>query len=222
MHLEKGEDVEVSGRVGCVAKLLTRAVVYVARVKKLLELDAPKFIIDNEKEMLIDSLALKNIAVGYSKIICFYKPSGEYGYLSNFYPSEFTINGISFSCVEQFMMYRKAICFHDDAIAAKILATRKPVMIRALGRKVSNYDENVWNGVRQIVVYDGLLAKFSQNKELQESFKSTGDALLAECAGKDCIWGVGLSMKNIERFDKTKWSGQNLLGYALMMVREKI
>ena len=44
--------------------------------------------------------------------------------------------------------------------------------------------------------------------------------MLAECAVKDLIWSVGLSMKDPDRFDKTKWKGQNLLGYTLMMVRE--
>ena len=87
---------------------------------------------------------------------------------------------------------------------------------------MSGYDENLWNGVRQIVVYEGLLAKFSQNPELKERLKSTGSAVLAECAVKDRIWGIGLSMRDPDRFDRTKWKGQNLLGYALMMVREKL
>ena len=38
---------------------------------------------------------------------------------------------------------------------------------------------------------------------------------------KDQIWGIGLSMKDENRFDLDKWKGQNLLGYALMMVREQ-
>ena len=37
------------------------------------------------------------------------------------------------------------------------------VEIKALGRMVSGYDERLWNGIRQIVVYQGLLAKFMQN-----------------------------------------------------------
>ena len=45
--------------------------------------------------------------------------------------------------------------------------------------------------------------------------------VLAECAVKDQIWGIGLAMKDENRFDLDKWKGQNLLGYALMMVREQ-
>ena len=155
-------------------------------------------------------------------VICFHNADEENGYLSNWYPSAFTLKGIDFSSMEQYMMYCKAICFDDDKVAAQILATEDVAEIKALGRLVSGYDENLWNGVRQIVVYEGLLAKFYQNPELKERLKSTGSAVLAECAVNDRIWGIGLSMRDPDRFDRTKWKGQNLLGYALMMVREKL
>ena len=45
---------------------------------------------------------------------------------------------------------------------------------------------------------------------------------MAECAVRDTIWGIGLSMKDPDRLDIDKWKGQNLLGYALMMVRERL
>ena len=156
------------------------------------------------------------------KIICFHNPNEDNGYLSNWYLSKFTIDNVTFSSMEQYMMYRKAVCFHDESVAAQILATEDVAEIKALGRVVSNYDESLWNGIRQIVVYEGLLAKFMQNNELKEKIRVTGNAVLAECAVKDRIWGIGLSMKDPDRFDKTKWKGQNLLGYALMMVRESL
>lgn len=52
--------------------------------------------------------------------------------------------------------------------------------------------------------------------------KDTGKALLAECTVKDRIWGIGLSMRDPDRLDREKWQGQNLLGYAIMMVRERL
>ena len=151
-------------------------------------------------------------------VICFHNE--ENAYLSNWYPSPFTVEKKNFSSMEQFMMYRKAICFGDEAVSKNILSTDDASQIKALGRQVKNYDEHIWNGIRQIVVYKGLLAKFSQNEDLKDRLKSTGEAILAECAVKDLIWGVGLSMKDPDRLDKTKWKGQNLLGYTLMMVRE--
>ncbi len=154
------------------------------------------------------------------KIICFHNPEEENGYLSNWYPSEFCIDEIHFTSMEQYMMYKKAVLFNDMEIASRILYTSDVADIKRLGRAVSGYDENYWNGIRQIIVFQGLMAKFTQNANLKKLLLSTGDSILAECAVKDRIWGIGLSMKDKDRLDKTKWNGQNLLGYALMMVRE--
>lgn len=155
-------------------------------------------------------------------IICFHNPNEENGFLSNWYPSTFYVDSIQFSSMEQYMMYRKAICFFDYDIAHQILDTNDVAQIKVLGRHVRNYDENYWNGIRQIVVYEGLYAKFSQCAELRKELIDTNNAFLAECAVQDRIWGIGLSMHDPNRLDRSKWKGQNLLGYALMMVREKI
>ena len=156
------------------------------------------------------------------QIIGFHNPDEEYGYLSNWYRSDFEKDGIRFSSMEQYMMYQKALCFRDEKIAAEVLKTDDVGRIKELGRQVSNYDESRWNGKRQILVYEGLLAKFEQNEDLKAQLKSTGDAILAECAVKDRIWGIGLSMKDPDRLDVKKWHGTNLLGYALMIVRERV
>ena len=156
------------------------------------------------------------------QVICFHKPNEENGYLSNWHLSRFMVEGKEFSSMEQFMMYQKAICFHDENTAAQIMETEDVSHIKMLGRLVSGYDDNYWNGIRQIAVYEGLLAKFSQNTELKKRLFSTEKAVLAECAVKDRIWGIGLSMKDPNRFDKAKWQGQNLLGYTLMMVRGRL
>ena len=156
------------------------------------------------------------------KIIGFHNPDEEYGFLSNWYLSKFTVSEIEFSSMEQYMMYRKAVCFHDHAIASQILRTDDVAEIKGLGRAVHGYNDHVWNGVRQIVIYEGLLAKFSQNEDLKKRLKETGDAVLAECAVRDRIWGIGRSMTDPDRLDRSKWRGQNLLGYALMMVRSRV
>ena len=155
-------------------------------------------------------------------VICFHNPDEENGYLSNWYLSDFTYANIHFSSMEQYMMYQKAVCFRDEEIASQILKTTDVAKIKALGRQVSGYDESTWNGVRQIIIYEGLLAKFSQNEDLQRQLLATGDVTLAECAVKDRIWGIGLSMTDPNRFEKACWKGQNLLGYALMMVRQNL
>ena len=156
------------------------------------------------------------------EIIGFHNPDEEYGFLSNWDLSKFTVSGTVYSSMEQYMMHQKALCFHDDNVARQILETDDVSEIKQLGRMVSGYDDITWNGVRQIIVYEGLLAKFSQNEELRKMLKETGNAILAECAVKDRIWGIGLSLTDSNRFDKEKWKGQNLLGYSLMMVRDRL
>ena len=155
-------------------------------------------------------------------IICFHNPDEINGYLSNWFLSDFTKNNTTFSSMEQYMMYQKAKLFQDNDIASKILQTSDAGKIKALGRSVKNYDDTIWNGTRQIIVYEGLLEKFRQNEQLRKKLIETGNAILAECAVQDQIWGIGLSMKNEKRFDMTQWKGQNLLGFSIMMVRKAL
>lgn len=89
------------------------------------------------------------------KLICFHNPEDENGYLSNWYLSSFTLYNITFSSMEQYIMYKKAIQFNDIKIANKILSESDVAKIKSLGRMVSGYDETIWNGVRQIIVYQG-------------------------------------------------------------------
>lgn len=153
------------------------------------------------------------------KIICFHNPDEANGYLSNWYLSDFCVNNIRYSSMEQYMMYQKALLFDDREMGEKILDTDNVGKIKALGRAVKNYEDILWNGLRQLIVYQGLLEKFQQNIELKEKLLATQNHILAECAVQDRIWGIGLSMKDERRFDLDKWQGQNLLGFSLMRVR---
>ena len=156
------------------------------------------------------------------RVIGFHNPDEPYGFLSNWYLSTFSVDGINFSSMEQYMMYKKAVLFEDTEIAAQILNTDDVVLIKALGRKVSNYNDSVWNGMRQVIIYKGLLEKFRQNEDLRRALLDTDNHILAECAVKDRIWGIGLSMTDNNRNDLNAWNGQNLLGYSLMLVRDEL
>ena len=155
-------------------------------------------------------------------MICFHNPDEDNGYLSNWFLSEFTVCGITFSSMEQYMMYEKAILFKDQTTAEKILQTDDVAEIKALGRTVQNFDDKIWTKEREGIVYNGVLEKFRQNPELAEKLEKTGEEIIAECAVKDRIWGIGLSMKDENRLSINKWRGQNLLGRILMRVREDI
>lgn len=156
------------------------------------------------------------------KVVCFHNPDEINGYLSNWYLSDFEVKGTKYTSMEQYMMHQKAVLFNDREIAEQIMSTTDVGKIKALGREVKNYNDTVWNGMRQIIIYEGLLEKFRQNEDLKKQLLATSPDYLAECAVSDRIWGIGLSMTDEQRFDPGKWSGQNLLGFALMCVRNAL
>nr|WP_294096921.1 NADAR family protein [Proteiniclasticum sp.] len=94
--------------------------------------------------------------------------------------------------------------------------------MKALGREVKGFEDEVWTANREQIVYEGLKAKFRDDEELKEKLLSTGDAILAECAVHDKVWGIGLSMKDPNRFNVDKWRGLSLLGNLIMQVREEL
>lgn len=153
-------------------------------------------------------------------MIFFHNPNEENGYLSNWFMSDFSYNGVSFVCAEQYMMWSKAMLFDDTDIAKQILSTSDCGEIKQLGRQVRGFDEKTWTAERCHLVTQGLIEKFRQNSDLREKLLATGDEVLAECAVHDRIWGIGLSMTDANRFNCNKWRGQNLLGYCLMQTRD--
>lgn len=155
-------------------------------------------------------------------VIGFHNPDEDYGFLSNWYLSNFVVDGKIFSSMEQYMMYMKATLFNDTNIASQIMETSDVGKIKALGRSVSNYNDIIWNGMRQPIIFKGLMEKFKQNENLKTELLKTGDAILAECAVHDQIWGIGLSMKDPNKNDMTRWRGTNLLGFSLMLVRSEL
>ncbi|KIJ23017.1 hypothetical protein M422DRAFT_276491 [Sphaerobolus stellatus SS14] len=158
--------------------------------------------------------------------VYFWKPATLHGYLGQWYSSPFTSTEsdgrkIGYENAEQYMMHRKGLLFApDDNITASILETTDPKAIKALGRLVPDFDETVWLEKRYQIVIDGNYLKFSQNKELKDKLLATGNRELVEASPMDRIWGVGFGWKNAEK-QRGRW-GLNLLGKALMEVRDKL
>ena len=70
------------------------------------------------------------------------------------------------------------------------------------------------------VVVKGNIAKFSQNEKPLDLLLSTDDKILVEASPKDTVWGIGLDESSSEAKQPRKWIGENLLGFALMEVRD--
>ena len=120
------------------------------------------------------------------------------------------------------MMAGKAELFSDQEIREQILKCSDPKQIKALGRKVRRFDQKVWDKFKYAIVLNGNWCKFSQNRDLREFLLSTGDGVLVEASPYDNIWGIRLAASSPEAQDPMKWRGQNLLGFALMEVRDEL
>jgi len=124
--------------------------------------------------------------------------------------------------MEQYMMAEKARIFGDEEILEEILKNKNPKQIKALGRKVRNFDEEVWKKKRYSIILNGNYAKFIQNKELRRFLVETKNRVLVEASPYDKIWGIGMAADDENVENPLQWKGQNLLGFALMEVREEI
>lgn len=154
------------------------------------------------------------------KVYCFHNPDEPNAFLSNWFYQPFMVKGTRYTSVEQYMMAMKAITFKDTGAYNLIMQTDDFGAIKQLGRSVENFDDDTWTSVKFDIVKTGVLAKFYYNKDLRQRLMKTGDCLLAECAVRDTTWGIGLSMKDPNRFYPSKWKGNNYLGKALMDARD--
>ena len=156
------------------------------------------------------------------EIIGFHLPTEPHGCFSNWHPSAFTYAGRSYNCAEQYMMAHKALTFGDRETFAQIMAAEDPKTCKALGRRVKPFDSAVWDRAKSDVVVRGNLAKFGQNPELRAFLEGTGDAVLVEASPWDRIWGIGIGKEDPRVKNPAEWQGQNLLGFALMEVRDSL
>lgn len=142
------------------------------------------------------------------------------GPFSNWYRSNFELNGIKFNTNEQYMMYKKAMLFNDTVTANAILKSNNPKECKALGRKVSGFDNVWWQDNCIEIVFRGAHAKFSQNRKLYNMLMNTGEATLVEASPFDKIWGIGLDEENAKKTNPADWPGSNWLGIVLTDLRE--
>lgn len=144
------------------------------------------------------------------------------GCLSQWWPCTFTVGGITYPSAEHWMMAAKARLFGDEAGLAAVLAAASPGAAKAAGRAVSGFDEAAWAQARFDLVVAGNLAKFGQDDELGRFLVRTGSKVLVEASPLDRIWGIGLAADHPDAGRPSQWRGLNLLGFALMTVRDQL
>lgn len=141
---------------------------------------------------------------------------------SQWFPFEFQENEIVYKTAEHYMMAGKAKLFNDYEVLEQILNAETPNQAKSLGRKVKNFDPKIWDEHKYEIVQQGNLLKFSQRGKFKEFLLSTNDKILVEASPYDTIWGIGMLETDPRAENPSQWNGENLLGFALMQVRDKL
>ena len=169
-------------------------------------------------------------------VVAFYSHRGSSPHrcFSNFHQGAFdfalpascdgaTPRTVRVGCGEQAIMLSKAALFRDatrfDAIAAP---GKRPEDYKALGRRVQGFDGGTWDGAVVDVAIAVVSQKFASDPALGQVLLATGNAVLAEAAPRDAIWGIGHGASHANTQTPAAWRGTNILGYALMVARERL
>lgn len=131
--------------------------------------------------------------------------TGQYEFLSNFYPVDIYIEDQVYPTAEH--AYQAVKC-EDPADRESILVWKNPVDAKHAGRSVKL--RRNWDNIKVDVMYSILRQKFS-NSELAAMLKATGDEELVEGnEWNDRFWGV------------CRGAGCNMLGKLLMQIRDEL
>lgn len=138
--------------------------------------------------------------------IKFYRTKDPHGYMGNFYRARMFIYGRWWNWVEAPYQAEKSL---DRAEQDLIWQVQKPMEARDLGQKVKMREG--WDLIKDMVMYDCVMAKFLQHKDIRDQLIATGDEELIEDSPVDWYWGCGKD-----------GTGQNHLGQILMRVRKEL
>ncbi|CAB1118124.1 unnamed protein product [Ectocarpus sp. CCAP 1310/34] len=149
-------------------------------------------------------------------MVFFWKPLSPF---SQWTPSTFTVDGVVYSCAEQFFAAETARLLGGRCALQNITRVSDPALHNKFGREVHGFEQSVWEQERENIVLTNSYAKFSQNSELRNHLLGSGDKILAEASPYDRVWGIGLQADHPDAGCTSRWRGLNLLGTALQNVR---
>lgn len=144
------------------------------------------------------------------------------GPFSQWFPSQFVFEKMSFNRAEQFMMFGKTVFFEDFITASKVMKSNSPKEQKALGRETAGFNVDKWVNVARDIVYVGNYCKFTQDNNLNETLMATKGLTLVEASPYDKIWGIGLAEDDKRAQQRSTWQGKNWLGETITKVREDL
>ena len=130
---------------------------------------------------------------------------GKYFFLSNFYPTVLTFDGLTYRNSESAYQAQKTL----DIYTRLKFTDMSPGKSKRAGRDIILRPD--WDKVKVDIMYRVLMSKFTQNPELRDRLLDTGNEHLIEGNNwGDKVWG------------QVDGEGQNYLGKCLMRVRDEL
>jgi ribA/ribD-fused uncharacterized protein len=147
-------------------------------------------------------------AVASQGTIYFYSTQDIFGFLSNFSRYPIVIGGHTWPTVEHYFQAQK---FAGTEYFGAILHAASPTIAARMGRSRQRPLRSDWEEVKDEIMHEALLAKFTQHPDLRERLLETGEAGIVEHTARDRYWADG-----------GDGSGRNMLGRLLMRVRDEL
>lgn len=172
---------------------------------------------ENDLETLPEVLRPSSLATLQSEgAVAFFGRSSP---LSNHHPSPFNIDGNNFSCMEQFLAWRRATVADDQLLIAKALSKADPLVYKGI---LNDNKPEEWKDQLEVTALAGIRAKFHQNPPLANFLCSTYPKAIGE-ASLNKRWGTGFTLTHPKALESGEWSAEgNLLGKTLMAIREEL
>jgi ribA/ribD-fused uncharacterized protein len=145
---------------------------------------------------------------------------GEFRNFSNLSLHKITIDGKDYPSVEHYYQAKKAEKF-DESEVEKIMKAKTTKAVKAIGKKIKNFNQEEWDKIKYGIMQEGIKAKFVQHPELRKQLQETGDRKIGYADARNVFWGIG-SSEGIEKSKHPeKWRGKNMIGHILMELREE-
>ncbi len=175
------------------------------------------------RKPLISVAEAKNVKS--TPVILFSEPdTNDYGFLSLNWAVQIEFNSTMYHSAKQALLAEIAKRFNDQNNLSKIMISESPNEITYSVQDVpgdKEINETKWNTFTKQLLYDVNLTKFNQYSELKARLLQTQNSILGAYQPNDNLIGIGISLDNINSKNPIYWTGQNLLGKALMEIRDK-
>jgi ribA/ribD-fused uncharacterized protein len=142
------------------------------------------------------------------QVIRFFGTGDEYGCFSNFAHYPIRLRGRTWPSNEHYFQAQK---FPGTEQEEAIRKAKSAVAAKRLGRSRKFRLRRDWEQVKDAIMREAVLAKFTQHDDIRAVLLGTGDAVLVEHTRTDDYWGDG-----------GDGHGKNRLGKILMSVRDEL